>query len=132
MQMETIALTSLWIRCMREARGEGGKAVQGAREARRGTTAEVVPPPPRDRKRIPPLPAAFRIIGPRLILDYHLAVMAQHGQGTSGRWLAGGLVIIGLVAAVVGVKFRTLAPRPSRPSPPPSQQPTTMPAPAPG
>jgi hypothetical protein len=61
---------------------------------------------------------------------YHPPLMTQHGDGKTGRWLAGGLVIIGLVAAVAGVKFRTLSPRPS-PSPPPSQLPTTTPAPAP-
>ena len=48
--------------------------------------------------------------------------MAADTRGNSGKWLAGGLVIIGLVAAIVGWKFRTLSPRPA-PLPPPT---TTM------
>ena len=50
-----------------------------------------------------------------------MAAMAQRGQGSTGKWLAGGLVVIGLLAAVAGWKFRTLSPRPGSPAlmPPP-------------
>jgi hypothetical protein len=45
--------------------------------------------------------------------------MSTQGRGNSGKWLAGGLVVLGLIAAVVGWKFRKLSPRPALPPPPP-------------
>ena len=44
------------------------------------------------------------------------AAMAAHRSNSSGKWLAISLVAIGLVAAVVGWKFRRLDPAPARPA----------------
>jgi hypothetical protein len=76
---------------MREARGEGGKAMQGAREARRGTTGRVVPSGATDRKQISPLLAAICIIGRRrrfsIIIPRSWRNTVQEPAG--GGWRAG-------------------------------------------
>ena len=40
--------------------------------------------------------------------------MRPDGSSARGKWLAAGLVVLGLVAALAGLKYRVLAP----PSPP--------------
>jgi hypothetical protein len=42
-------------------------------------------------------------------------IMSAQRRETRGKWLVGALIVIGLLAAIAGLKFRVLSPRPASP-----------------